>query len=70
MKYLFGGLLILCCLAGGGCKALYEGFKMSRNEDCYRLTYPEQEECLRQVDISYEEYEKERRTAQMPILSE
>ena len=39
---------------------MYEGFKSVKAEDCYRLTYPEQEQCLQQVDVSYEEYEQER----------
>lgn len=50
------GLLFL-----GGCRGLYEGFKLQKAEDCYRLPYPDQEGCLQQVDVSYEQYEKERK---------
>lgn len=54
-------IVILGCLVlMSGCRGLYEGFKMSKAEDCYRLSYPDQEQCLQQVNMSYEEYEKER----------
>jgi hypothetical protein len=56
-----GGLVFL-----GGCRGLYEGFKMSKAEDCYRLAYPDQEQCLQQVNVSYDEYEKERGRKQVP----
>ena len=51
-------LVGLFCLAG--CRGMYEGFKSVKSEDCYRLPYPEQEQCLQQMDVSYEEYEKTR----------
>lgn len=54
-------LVALACLVLlGGCRGMYEGFKMSKAEECYRLNYPEQEQCLRDVNVSYDEYEKER----------
>ncbi len=57
--------ILVVALAGlfslGGCRGLYEGFKSQKAEDCYRLPYPDQEGCLQEVDISYEEYEKERK---------
>lgn len=43
-----------------GCRNMYEGFRTLRAEDCYRLPYPEQGECLRQTDVGYEEYEANR----------
>lgn len=56
--------ILVVALAGlfflGGCRGLYEGFKSQKAEDCYRLPYPDQEGCLQQVDVSYEEYERER----------
>lgn len=54
-----------CCLVlftVSGCSNMYEGLKASRQEDCYRLSYPDQQECLRETDVSYEEYEKERKS--------
>ncbi|MDK9709448.1 MAG: hypothetical protein OEL83_20610 [Desulforhopalus sp.] len=64
MRSAVGGLLLLCIVTLGGCQAFYEGFKMGRSEDCYRLAYPEQEQCLQQVAGSYDEYEKERMVRQ------
>lgn len=49
-----------CLIFLGGCRGMYEGFKLSKAEDCYRLAYPEQEQCLQQVDVNYDQYEKER----------
>ena len=55
-----------CLVLLGGCRGLYEGFKMSKTEDCYRLAYPDQEQCLQQVNVSYDEYEKERGKTPLP----
>ncbi|MBU1564510.1 MAG: hypothetical protein KJ630_02645 [Proteobacteria bacterium] len=55
-----------CILLLGGCRGLYEGFKSAKTEDCYRLAYPDQELCLQQVNVSYEEYEKERQGEKRP----
>ena len=55
---------ILCILSTlPGCRSLYEGVKAVRTEECYRLPYPDQEECLRQASVSYDEYEKDREEA-------
>ncbi|HBG18851.1 MAG TPA: hypothetical protein DDY32_06120 [Desulfobulbaceae bacterium] len=55
---------IICILSTlPGCRSLYEGFKAVRTEECYRLPYPDQEECLRQAGVGYDEYEKDREGA-------
>jgi hypothetical protein len=64
MRFIVVCLSLLFVLASGGCQAFYEGFKMGRSEDCYRMAYPEQEQCLQQVAGSYDEYEKERTARQ------
>lgn len=43
-----------------GCSQLYYGFQAVGEESCYTLAYPEQQECLDQLTIGYDEYEKER----------
>lgn len=53
-------VVVTCLCFLPGCRGMYEGFKSLKAEDCYRLAYPDQEQCLQQVDVSYEEYEKER----------
>ena len=51
---------LVCLVFFLGCRGVYEGFKSTSAEECYKLAYPDQEQCLQQVQMSYEEYEKER----------
>ena len=51
---------LVCLLFFLGCRGVYEGFKSVSAEECYKLAYPEQQQCLEQAQMSYEEYEKER----------
>jgi hypothetical protein len=60
MKSFFVLVFFGCLVFFSGCRGMYEGFKSVKTEDCYRLPYPEQAQCLQQVDVSYEEYEQER----------
>lgn len=39
-----------------GCQNFYEGFRLSSQERCYRLSYTEQEECFRENDMDYDSY--------------
>lgn len=55
-----------CLFCLGACRGLYEGFRSAKAEDCYRLAYPEQEQCLQQINITYDEYEKERQGKKNP----
>ena len=43
-----------------GCSNFYDGFKAVEMERCYQLPYPDQQQCLRQIDISYQEYKQQR----------
>lgn len=45
------------------CSNFYDGFKAAAIENCYRLSYPDQDECLRQIDFSYDEYKQQREEA-------
>lgn len=59
------GVSTFCCLVTvalytTGCSQLYNGFQAVGEESCYTLAYPEQQECLDQLTIGYDEYEKER----------
>ena len=51
----------VCLVTLAGCGNVYEGFKTMKLEDCYQLSYPDQEECLLENDVSYDEYESERK---------
>lgn len=63
LKKKYFSLLCLLGLIPGivGCSNMYEGIKSVTVNDCYKLNYPEQQECLDQADVSYEMYEKERK---------
>lgn len=63
LKALIAFTLVWFLFTLPGCRNLYEGFKAAQAEDCYRLSYPEQDECLRLGNVSYEEYEKRREDA-------
>ncbi|WP_458777178.1 hypothetical protein [Desulforhopalus sp. 52FAK] len=49
--------LVLFC---PGCTQLYTGFQAVGEQSCHGLSYPEQQDCIEQVNLSYEEYEDER----------
>lgn len=55
-------LLGICCLVlfCSGCAQMYTGFQAVGVQSCHTLSYPEQQECLDQVNLSYDEYEEER----------
>jgi hypothetical protein len=55
--------IVVICLLLPGCRPLYEGFKAARTEECHRLFQPDQEECLRQAEVGYDEYERNRQEA-------
>lgn len=59
-----GWLLLFCLAIMCGCRGIYEGFKAIGKEACYSLPYPDQQECLRENDVDYEEYERQRSDAQ------
>ena len=60
LKVFTTAFALACLLFFLGCRGVYEGFKSASAEECYKLAYPEQQQCLQQVQMSYEEYEKER----------
>lgn len=58
-------VLIAVVVTGlSSCRNMYEGFHAQGLERCYTLPYPEQQDCLRQNDVSYEEYEEQRKQQQ------
>ncbi|MFW2367788.1 MAG: hypothetical protein ACN4GW_15330 [Desulforhopalus sp.] len=61
MRFLALGTLFLVLLDAWGCSNFYDGFQAQQRETCYKLPYPDQEECFRQIDGSYEDYQRERK---------
>ena len=63
MNVLLKFIYVVCSLSLLACSNFYDGFKAVEMDSCYRLPYPDQEECLQQIDMSYEEYEQQREEA-------
>lgn len=64
MNILINFIYIISVLNLLACSNFYDGFKAVEIDNCYKLPYPDQEECLRQIDISYEEYKQQREEAE------
>ncbi len=60
MILLIAGFSLLCLCSLTGCSGVYDGMNSAYVDDCYHLPYPEQQECLRGVETSYDKYEMER----------
>lgn len=63
MPYRLIVVVLLVSLVGfAGCSArqVYEGVRASNRNECLQLPFPQQQECLENVDVSYEEYQKRR----------
>ncbi len=60
-KFLFCAMIIMI-LSTSACtrQGWYEGFQQSQREKCYKLPDQDRENCLKQTDKSYEEYQRER----------
>lgn len=60
MNFLIAGFFLLCLCSQAGCSGVYDGMNSAYLNNCYHLPYPEQQECLREVETSYDKYEMER----------
>lgn len=52
--------LLFLSVAMSGCQGIYEGMRLQTIERCYALPYPEQQECLRENELNYEQYQQEK----------
>ena len=55
--------MILMTLLISACsnKAIYDGLQYSNRNDCTKLPQTQYEECLQRADMSFHEYEMERK---------
>ena len=63
MKYSVFFAMVLIYVVATACsnRELYTGIQQNREHECYKIPYPEeQESCLARLDMSYDEYERER----------
>ena len=57
--------LLIFCLSGCSTAAVYDYIAMNTDPDCSRyVNAEERSRCVKQANVSYEQYEKERRKAQ------
>ncbi len=62
MKLLRLVFVLAAVLALQGCskRALYDGFQMVRERQCYDLQGSQREDCLKNADTSYGQYQMDR----------
>ena len=62
------GIALMIAGAVWGCSArqAYDGLQQGRRNECLRLPQSQQSQCLKQANISFEEYERQRREAVAP----
>ncbi len=53
-------LLVLAVLIGCSKESWYEGFRSVRENECYKLQGMQRDECLRNADVRYNQYNKDR----------
>ncbi len=55
-------LLAVLTLTCQGCShsAWYEGFRQGRTNECCKLPDTDKEQCLKEIEVSYDTYRKER----------
>lgn len=63
-KFMLAALAAIV-FAGTGCsnKAVYQNLQLNKKQECRRLPVTEYDECMRGMDQSYEEYERQRQQA-------
>ena len=61
-------LMILSCMTpllivGCSSQQVFEGIKARNQNECYRLPESQQQDCLEAADVSFEEYQRQRKEA-------
>ncbi|WP_213998306.1 hypothetical protein [Arsukibacterium sp.] len=61
------GLVVLAAamtvVSGCSNKAVYQNLQLNKKQECRRLPLTEYDDCMRGMDQSYEEYERQRQQA-------
>ena len=56
-------LVLMFLAAGCSNRGAYEGFQVSNRNECIKLPPSQYDECMENANISYDEYERERKEA-------
>ncbi|MBV2129300.1 hypothetical protein [Arsukibacterium indicum] len=62
--------LIICLLLGiTGCsnKGVYQDLQRNKRNECLQLPQAEYDKCMQTMEMSYEEYERQRQQALKPL---
>ena len=54
-------IAILVYIYGCSKQQVFEGFKAKNRNDCYNLPQSQQDDCLKATDVSFEEYQRQRK---------
>ncbi|EAT11657.1 hypothetical protein HF888_03245 [Bermanella marisrubri] len=55
--FVFGAFVFLAACSN---RAVYDGIKVGQENECRRLPEPQREECLDNINTSYDEYQRQR----------
>ena len=55
--------LVMMYLTGCSNRGVYEGIQVSNRNECFKLPPSQYDECVENTNISYDEYERERKEA-------
>ncbi|WP_157610859.1 hypothetical protein [Arsukibacterium perlucidum] len=58
--------VVLSGTAGCSNKAVYQNLQLNKKQECRRLPVTEYDDCMRGMEQSYEEYERQRKQATKP----
>ncbi|SNY49559.1 hypothetical protein SAMN06297280_1461 [Arsukibacterium tuosuense] len=53
--------VVLVAVSGCSNKAIYQNLQLNKKQECRRLPVTEYDECMRGMEQSYEEYERQRK---------
>ncbi|MBU2069954.1 MAG: hypothetical protein KKE08_18905 [Gammaproteobacteria bacterium] len=56
-------LCLLLCLTACSNKAVYQDLQRNKRNECLQAPPAEYDRCMRSMDMSYEEYERQRQQA-------
>ena len=63
-------IAILGCTYGCSKQQVFEGFKAKNRNDCYNLPESQQDDCLKAADVSFEEYQRQRKETEESELNQ
>lgn len=63
IQYCITIFVLGCSFCLYGCANFYEGLNVAGKENCYKLSYSDQDDCLQDFEQDYNQYEQARMEA-------